>query len=667
MDNSIARQKILRLREELHYHNHRYYILNNPEISDFEYDKKLEELIKLEQGNPDFFDPNSPSVRVGSDLNQEFSQVEHVFPMLSLGNTYSESELQDFCKRVEKLIDQPVTYVCELKFDGTAISLTYKNGKLLKGVTRGDGIMGDDVTQNIKTIKSIPLQLTGDYPEQFVMRGEIFMPRKGFEKINRERIEAGEDPFANPRNAAAGSLKLQNSSLVAKRPLDSFLYYILGDNLPTNSHYQNLIKARSWGLKIAPEFKLCNTFEEIWAYVNEWDEKRKNLPYDTDGVVVKVDNLEMRQELGFTAKSPRWAIAYKFKAEEAYTRLLSVDFQVGRTGAVTPVANLQPVQLAGTTVKRASLHNADIIALHGLHYNDLVAVEKGGEIIPKITGVKLSARDANSQPVAFIKSCPECGSALQRIEGEAAHYCPNTTGCPPQIKGRIEHFISRKAMNIDGLGSETVNLLYENGLIRNVSDLYRLTENQIAPLERLGEKSAKNIIKSISESKNVPFTRVLFALGIRFVGETVAKKLALSMGSIEKLSHATFEELLAVDEIGEKIASSILNFFANIENIKLIDDLKAFGLIFELKSEMPQLVSQKLQGIAIVVSGVFSRSRDEIKSLVELHGGKNVSAISAKTNYILAGQKMGPAKLEQAQKLGIPIISEEEFFRMIES
>ncbi len=667
MDNSITRQKILKLREELHYHNHRYYILNNPEISDFEYDKKLEELIKLEQENPDFFDPNSPSVRVGSDLNQEFSQVEHVFPMLSLGNTYSESELQDFCKRVEKLIDQPVTYVCELKFDGTAISLTYKNGKLLKGVTRGDGIMGDDVTQNIKTIKSIPLQLTGDYPEQFEMRGEIFMPRKGFEKINRERIEAGEDPFANPRNAAAGSLKLQNSSLVAKRPLDSFLYYILGDNLPTNSHYQNLIKAHSWGLKIAPELKLCNTFEEIWAYVNEWDEKRKNLPYDTDGVVVKVDNLEMREELGFTAKSPRWAIAYKFKAEEAYTRLLSVDFQVGRTGAVTPVANLNPVLLAGTTVKRASLHNADIITLLDLHYNDLVAVEKGGEIIPKITGVKLSARDANSQAVAFIKSCPECGSALQRIEGEAAHYCPNTTGCPPQIKGRIEHFISRKAMNIDGLGSETVNLLYENGLIGNVSDLYRLTENQIAPLERLGEKSAKNIIKSISESKKVPFTRVLFALGIRFVGETVAKKLALSMGSIEKLSHATFDELLAVDEIGEKIASSILNFFANIENIKLIDDLKAFGLIFELKSEIPQLVSQKLQGIAIVVSGVFSRSRDEIKSLVELHGGKNVSAISAKTNYILAGQKMGPAKLEQAQKLGIPIIAEEDFFRMIES
>lgn len=667
MDNSIARKKILKLREELHYHNHRYYILNNPEISDFEYDKKLEELIKLEQENPDFFDPNSPSVRVGSDLNQEFSQVEHVFPMLSLGNTYSESELQDFCKRVEKLIDQPVTYVCELKFDGTAISLTYKNGRLLRGITRGDGVMGDDVTQNIKTIKSIPLQLTGDYPEQFEMRGEIFMPRKGFEKINRERIEAGEDPFANPRNAAAGSLKLQNSSLVAKRPLDSFLYYILGDNLPTNSHYQNLIKARSWGLKIAPELKLCNTFEEIWAYVNEWDEKRKNLPYDTDGVVVKVNNLEIRQELGFTAKSPRWAIAYKFKAEEAYTRLLSVDFQVGRTGAVTPVANLNPVSLAGTTVKRASLHNADIITLLDLHYNDLVAVEKGGEIIPKITGVKLSARDANSQPVTFIKSCPECGSALQRIEGEAAHYCPNTTGCPPQIKGRIEHFISRKAMNIDGLGSETVNLLYENGLIRNVSDLYRLTENLIAPLERLGEKSARNIIKSISESKNVPFTRVLFALGIRFVGETVAKKLALGMGSIEKLSHATFDELLAVDEIGEKIASSILNFFANIENIKIIDDLKAFGLIFELKSEIPQLVSQKLQGIAIVVSGVFSRSRDEIKSLVELHGGKNVSAISAKTNYILAGQKMGHAKLEQAQKLGIPIISEEEFFRMIES
>ena len=583
MDNTTSWQRIRNLRQELHHHNHRYYILNQPEITDTEYDEKMDELISLEQANPQYFDPLSPSIRVGSDLNQEFRQVAHVYPMLSLGNTYSEGELRDFCSRVEKLASLPVSYVCELKFDGTAISLTYENGKLIHGITRGDGIVGDDVTQNIKTIKSIPLQLTGNYPPIFEIRGEIFMPRSGFEKMNIERIEAGEMPFANPRNAAAGSLKLQNSSQVAKRPLDCFLYYLLGDRLPTNSHFQNLEEARSWGLKIAPEFKLCHSFEEIWAYINKWDDKRKSLPYDTDGVVVKVDNLQIREELGFTAKSPRWAIAYKFKAEEAYTRLLSVDFQVGRTGAVTPVANLQPVLLAGTTVKRASLHNADIIATLDLHLHDLVAVEKGGEIIPKITGVDISAREVHSQPVVFVDACPECGTPLQRIEGEAAHYCPNSSGCPPQIKGKIEHFISRKAMNIDGLGSETVNLLYEKGLIHNVSDLYRLTENQLAPLERLGEKSAKNIIQGISESKNVPFARVLFALGIRFVGETVAKKLAMAMGNIDKLMLASYEELLAVDEIGDKIASSIISFVADQENIKLLNDLKQFGVKFEVE------------------------------------------------------------------------------------
>lgn len=666
MDKPAAGQRILELREELHHHNYLYYILNQPEISDLEYDRKMEELIGLEKLYPDFFDTNSPSVRVGSDLSQDFKQVAHVYPMLSLGNTYSEGELKEFCNRVEKLVQSPVTYVCELKYDGTAISLTYENGLLVQGITRGDGVVGDDVTQNIKTIKSIPLQLRGDYPDRFEIRGEIFMPHSGFEKINRQRLEAGEVAFANPRNAAAGSLKLQNSSQVARRPLDCFLYYLLGGNLPTDSHYQNLEKARSWGLKIAREMRLCHSFEEIWAFISEWDKQRKQLPYDTDGVVIKVDSLSLREELGFTAKSPRWAIAYKFKAEEARTRLISVDFQVGRTGAVTPVANLQPVQLAGTTVKRASLHNADIIATLGLHYNDLVTVEKGGEIIPKITGVDVSAREANSQPVQFIQNCPECGAPLQRIEGEAAHYCPNTTGCPPQIKGRIEHFISRKAMNIDGLGSETVGLLYEKGLVKDISDLYRLTVDQLTPLERLGKKSAINIVKSISESKNIPFPRVLFALGIRFVGETVAKKLATAIGSLENLSRASYESLLEVDEIGEKIAGSILAFFAEEKNLQLLNNLKQQGLQFELKVDQMSSASEKLAGKSVVVSGVFSQSRDEIKLLVEKHGGKNVSSISAKTSFVLAGDNMGPAKLDKARELNIPIISEEEFLKMIE-
>lgn len=667
MDNLTVKQRILELREELHHHNYCYYILNQPEISDFDFDKKMEELIRLEKEYPEYYDANSPSIRVGSDVNLDFKQVPHSYPMLSLGNTYSEGELRDFCNRVEKLIQRPVAYVCELKYDGTAISLMYENGQLVQGLTRGDGVVGDDVTTNIKTIKSIPLKLKGDYPQRFEVRGEIFMPLAGFENINLERIESGDVPFANPRNAAAGSLKLQNSAQVAKRPLDCFLYWVLGENLPTRSHFANLDKARSWGLKIAKEVKLCHSFDEIWAFITHWDTKRKELPFDTDGVVIKVDNLDEREELGFTAKSPRWAIAYKFKAEEAYTRLLSVDFQVGRTGAVTPVANLQPVQLAGTTVKRASLHNADIIAGLDLHLNDLVAVEKGGEIIPKITGVDLNARGDNSQPVVFISHCPECGSPLQRIEGEAAHYCPNATGCPPQIKGKIEHFISRKAMNIDGLGSETVNLLYEKGLVKQVSDLYRLTTAQLAPLDRLGEKSAQNIVQSIADSKNIPFPRVLFALGIRFVGETVAKKLAQAMKSIDNLSKASFDELMAVDEIGEKIAASILAFFENQQNLKLLEELKSFGLKFEVENSPVDGNTDKLKGKSIVVSGVFSRSRDEIKSLVELHGGKNVSSISAKTNYVLAGDNMGPAKLEQAQKLGIPIISEDEFFRMIEN
>jgi len=663
MDISV-KQKIKALREELDLYNYQYYVLNNPKVSDFEYDVKMKELLLLEAQYPECFDPASPSVRVGSDLNREFKQVAHIYPMLSLGNTYSEGEIQDFCNRVDKLIDRDVEYVCELKFDGTAISLTYENGILVSGVTRGDGQVGDDVTENVKTIKSIPLRLRGDYPPRFEIRGEIFISHDGFTKLNNERISAGEEPFANPRNAAAGSLKIQNSSVVARRPLECFLYQMFGEKLPCDNHFDNLKKAESWGLRISPNFTLCKSPDEIIEFVNKWDTERKKLPFDIDGVVIKVNSLPMREELGYTSKSPRWAIAYKFKAEEVKTRLLSVDFQVGRTGAITPVANLEPVQLAGTTVKRASLHNADIIANLDLHYNDLVSVEKGGEIIPKITGVDISQRSSDTNPVLFITDCPECGTSLQRIEGEAAHYCPNDAGCPPQIKGKIEHFISRKAMNIDGLGSETVNLLYEQGLVNSVSDLYKLTPAQLAPLERLGEKSAKNIIAGIETSKSVPFARVLFALGIRFVGETVAKKLALEMGSIENIQNATFEDLTAVDEIGDKIAQSILNYFDNEENIKLIDTLKDAGLKFE-EEQITKLKSAKLQGLSIVVSGVFSRSRDEIKALIEAHGGKNVSSISAKTNYVVAGENMGPAKLEKAQKLGVNIISEEEFINMI--
>ncbi|MDR2926853.1 MAG: NAD-dependent DNA ligase LigA [Cytophagaceae bacterium] len=660
--NTSVNQKIEALRDKLNLYNHKYYVLNNPVVSDFEYDKEMEELMALEAAHPECFDPTSPSVRVGSDLNREFKQVPHLYPMLSLGNTYSEEEIKDFCNRIDKAVSRSVNYVCELKFDGTAISLTYENGILTKAVTRGDGQVGDDVTENVKTIKSIPLRLRGDYPQQFEIRGEIYIPHKGFEQLNKERTDIGEEPFANPRNAAAGSLKLQNSSMVARRPLECFLYQLLGDELPADTHSENLEKACSWGLRISPNMKFCESFDKIIDFVKEWDTKRKTLPFDVDGVVIKVDSLPMRDELGYTAKSPRWAIAYKYKAEEAYTRLLSVDFQVGRTGAVTPVANLEPVQLAGTTVKRASLHNADIIATLDLHYNDLVAVEKGGEIIPKITAVDVLQRPADSRRVEFIKECPECGAPLKRTEGEAAHYCPNETECPPQIKGKIEHFIGRKAMNIDGLGSETVTLLYDNGLLHNVADLYKLTVKQLLPLERLGEKSAQNIVSGIEISKTVPFARVLFALGIRFVGETVAKQLAEAMKSIENIEKATFDQLTDVDEIGDKIAGSILNYFKDEKNIEIINRLKAAGIQFE--KEQSVSASDRLKGVSIVVSGVFSRSRDEIKALVEAHGGKNVSSISAKTDYVLAGENMGPAKLEKARKLGIKIISEEEFINM---
>lgn len=665
MDKQSAEAAIKSLRDELHHHNILYYVKNSPEISDYEYDQKMTELIRLEALYPEFYDSNSPSVRVGSDLSQEFKQVRHKYPMLSLGNSYSIGELCDFVERVYRLAGTRPAFVCELKFDGTAISLSYENGLLASGVTRGDGEVGDDITQNIKTLRSIPLRLIGNYPAQLEVRGEIYMPRKGFEELNRMREEIGEQPFANPRNAAAGSLKLQNSAQVAKRPLECFLYQFISDDLPYQTHAELLKAASEWGLRVSPHYVRCTSFEEIEAYITHWDTERRKLPFDIDGVVIKVDDMQLREELGFTAKSPRWAIAYKFKPEAAYTRLNSVDFQVGRTGVVTPVANLDPVLLAGTTVKRASLHNADIIESLDLHIGDMVSVEKGGEIIPKITGVDKSKRAEEHEKVRFITACPECGTPLVREEGEAAHICPNRASCPPQIKGRIEHFISRQAMDISGLGSETIALLYDKGLIKNVADLYRLKESDIAPLEGLGERSAANIISGIEASKQIPFSRVLFALGIRFVGETVAKKLASSLRSMDRIMNASFEELLAVDEIGQKIAASIKAYFADEANVRLVEDLRFFGLKMEEVESGNIAVSDTLNGLSFVVSGVFSISRDELKGLIEAHGGKNLSSVTGKTDYLVAGDNMGPAKLEKAQKLGVKIISEQDFMKMI--
>lgn len=665
MDKQSAEAAIKSLRDELHHHNILYYVKNSPEISDYEYDQKMTELIRLEALYPEFYDSNSPSVRVGSDLSQEFKQVRHKYPMLSLGNSYSIGELCDFVERVYRLAGTRPAFVCELKFDGTAISLSYENGLLASGVTRGDGEVGDDITQNIKTLRSIPLRLIGNYPAQLEVRGEIYMPRKGFEELNRMREEIGEQPFANPRNAAAGSLKLQNSAQVAKRPLECFLYQFISDDLPYQTHAELLKAASEWGLRVSPHYVRCTSFEEIEAYITHWDTERRKLPFDIDGVVIKVDDMQLREELGFTAKSPRWAIAYKFKPEAAYTRLNSVDFQVGRTGVVTPVANLDPVFLAGTTVKRASLHNADIIESLDLHIGDMVSVEKGGEIIPKITGVDKSKRTEEHEKVRFITACPECGTPLVREEGEAAHICPNRASCPPQIKGRIEHFISRQAMDISGLGSETIALLYDKGLIKNVADLYRLKESDIAPLEGLGERSAANIISGIEASKQIPFSRVLFALGIRFVGETVAKKLASSLRSMDRIMNASFEELLAVDEIGQKIAASIKAYFADEANVRLVEDLRFFGLKMEEVESGNIAVSDTLNRLSFVVSGVFSISRDELKGLIEAHGGKNLSSVTGKTDYLVAGDNMGPAKLEKAQKLGVKIISEQDFMKMI--
>lgn len=660
-------ERIDQLREELHLHNYNYYVLNAPTITDQEFDKLMRELQDLEAKHPEHFDENSPSVRVGSDLNKNFTQIEHKYPMLSLGNTYSQAEVTDFYDRVKKSLNEDFEICCEMKFDGTSISLTYENGKLVRAVTRGDGVKGDDVTDNVKTIRTIPLVLHGsDYPKSFEMRGEILMPWNVFEELNRERELREEPLFANPRNAASGTLKSQNSAVVAERKLDAYLYYMLGEELPHDGHYENLQEAEKWGFKISHITRKVRTLQEIFDFINYWDVERKNLPVATDGIVLKVNSLRQQRNLGYTAKSPRWAIAYKFQAEQALTKLLKVTYQVGRTGAITPVANLEPVQLSGTVVKRASLHNADIIASLDLHIGDMVYVEKGGEIIPKITGVDVASRPADSEKVIFITHCPECGSKLVRYEDEAAHYCTNETACPPQIKGRIEHFISRRAMNIDGLGPETVDLFYQEGLIHDVADLYTLKAEDISRLERLGEKSANNIIEGINRSKQVPYERVLFALGIRFVGETVAKKVAKAFRSIDALASATLDDLIHVDEIGERIAQSIIQYFHNEKNREMVERLRQAGLQMEAEEQDMSAYSDKLKDKSIVISGVFAHhSRDEYKDLIEKHGGKNVGSISKKTSFILAGDNMGPSKLEKAKALNIPIVNEDKFLEMI--
>lgn len=660
-----AEKKIKKLRERINEHNYWYYVRNKPRISDFEFDTLMHALETLEKEFPQFDDPNSPTHRVGNDINREFEQAEHRWPMLSLANVYSFDELEEFDLRIRKEISGDPVYVCELKYDGTAISLEYENGRLVRAITRGDGTRGDVVTDNIRTIKSIPLELQGTgYPERFIMRGEVFMPREGFEKLNRERIDNGHEPFANPRNAAAGTLKMQNSALVAKRPLDCFLYYLLGEKLPSDSHYENLRIARSWGFKIPAVMEKCSSIGEIHDFIDQWEEGRKSLPYDTDGVVIKIDSLALRQKLGNTAKNPRWAVAYKYKAEQVKTILESIDYQVGRTGAVTPVANLKPVQLAGTTVKRASLHNADQIRLLDVRIGDTVYVEKGGEIIPKITGVDTTARPGNSHPVQFITHCPACGTPLVRNEGEAAWICPNDTGCPPQIKGRIEHFIGRKAMNIEGLGEETVDLLYVKGLVKDPADLYTLQPEQLIHLERLGEKSAMNIIESIRKSKEVSFDRVLFALGIKFVGETVAKTLAQHFITLEALMNTTEEELVAIPDVGEKIAKSVVSWFQRPVNRDLVNRLKKAGLKVALDSKA--LPSEgTLNGLQFVISGVFTGfSRDGIKDFIRQHGGKVTGSLSAKTNYLVAGDQPGPSKIQKAQQLGVMIIGEEELINL---
>ena len=663
----IFASRIQELREELERHNYNYYVLSAPTISDFEFDQKMRELQELEQAYPAYDDPDSPTHRVGSDLSKEFAKVVHKYPMLSLGNTYSQAEVSDFYEQVSRGLNEPFELVAELKYDGTSISLTYEQGRLVKAVTRGDGVQGDDVTANVKTIRSIPLRLQGDdYPAQFEIRGEILLPWAEFDRLNKEREEQEEPLFANPRNAASGTLKQQNPAVVAARKLDAYLYYLLGEELPADTHWDNLAAARRWGFKIPQVMKLCHTLQDVFDYIAYWDVERKNLPVATDGIVLKVNSLRQQRNLGFTAKSPRWAIAYKFQAERAETRLNSVSFQVGRTGAITPVANLEPVLLAGTIVKRASLHNADIIDGLDLHLGDQVYVEKGGEIIPKIVGVNTEARTAGlGEKISFIKTCPECGTPLMRPEGEAAHYCPNEIGCPPQIKGRIEHFVTRKAMNIN-IGPETIEDLYEAGLVKDSADLYTLQVSDLLRLERWAEKSAQNLLESLAASKQVPFERVLYALGIRYVGETVAKRLALSFHSIEALEQASFESLVAVDEIGERIAQSVRAYFADARNQAIVKRLTEQGLQMSLSEERLANRSDRLKGLTIVISGTFSKhSRDEYKAMIEQHGGKNSGSVSGKTNYILAGENMGPAKLEKAAKLGVKIIHEEEFLAML--
>ena len=661
-------QRIAQLAGELHRHNHLYYVESKPEISDYEFDMLLKELEALEAQYPELAAPNSPTKRVGGDITKKFPTVVHQFPMLSLSNSYSEEEIKDWEQRVKKLLGNEIEYVCELKYDGVAIGIRYEHGELVQAVTRGDGTQGEDVTSNVRTVKSIPLVVHGNYPESFEIRGEIFMPQTAFEKLNAQRERDGEPLFANPRNTASGTLKMQDSSIVAKRDLDCYLYGLYANTFLADGHYQAVELAGTWGFKVPkPEqrfIELHNSVEGVMDFIHYWDKQRTQLPFDIDGVVIKVNSYKHQQNLGFTAKSPRWAIAYKFKAERVQTTLLSVDFQVGRTGAVTPVANLEPVQLGGTTVKRASLHNADQIEKYDLHINDKVFIEKGGEIIPKIVDVNLSERRATAMPVLFITHCPECQTLLERQEGEAQHFCPNDAGCPPQIKGKMEHFISRKAMNIDGLGAETIELLYEKQLIHNVADLYDLQYEDLMRLDRMADKSVRNLLAGLEESKNVPFERVLFALGIRFVGETVAKKLAQALGNIDAIAQASFEELIGIEEIGDKIAQSILQYFSVSAHIEIIQRLKNAGLQFEMQQK--ELAGDTLKDASIVVSGVFERvSRDELKVLIESYGGKNVGSISAKTTFVVAGENMGPAKLEKAQKLGVKILSEAEFFEMI--
>jgi len=669
MSPEEANKIISALRKELNEHNYKYYVLAKPEISDFDFDMKLKELEKLEAEFPEFADANSPTKRVGSDISKDFEQIEHTYSMLSLSNAYSEEEIKDFDTRIKKIIEtDDFEYVCELKFDGSSISLTYENGQLVRAVTRGDGIKGDDVTTNVRTIRSIPLKLRGnDYPDKFEIRGEIVMPFRVFDELNAELEKAGEPLLANPRNTAAGTLKMKNSAIVASRKLDAYLYYMLGNNLPEDGHIQNLNKAKDWGFKISDATQLCKNPNEVFAFIKKWDVARHQLPVATDGIVIKVNSKNLQENLGFTAKSPRWAIAYKFKAENVSTILTSVVYQVGRTGAVTPVANLEAVQIAGTIVKRASLHNQDVIQNLDLHLGDTVFVEKGGEIIPKITGVDAAKRHPMFPVVEFIKNCPECNTPLIRKEGEAAHYCPNEDECPPQIKGKMEHFVSRKGMDIDGIGQETIDLLYNENLVKRIDDFYSLKKEELENLERMAEKSAQRIMDGLDISKSVPFERVLFSLGIRFVGETVAKTLVKKLHTIENIQSASLEQLVEIDEIGEKIAESVVEWFANEKHLKLIQNLKVIGLQFTISEDQLEGQTDKLAGLNIIISGTFEiHSRDELKKMIEKNGGKNVGSISKKTSYLLAGKNIGPSKLEKANKLKIPILSENDFLKMLD-